>query len=72
MGIEITWLCTIQVIGRVNPQIKQLRKGLKETKVWQILSQRPDVAELVFPREGCMDCNPKVTLSEFLILSFNY
>ena len=41
----------MQVVGKITPQIRQLRKGLKETGVWPVLSRRKDVAEAVFPRE---------------------
>ncbi|KAM9431929.1 uncharacterized protein Hap1MRO34_002921 [Clarias gariepinus] len=39
------------VIGRTMRQIKQLRKGLKETMLWPLICQRPDVVPLIFPRE---------------------
>lgn len=32
-------------------QIKQLRKGLKETMLWPLLCQRPDVLPVIFPPE---------------------
>jgi len=32
-------------------QIKQLRKGLKETMLWPLLCQRSDVLPVIFPRE---------------------
>ncbi|XP_049319012.1 uncharacterized protein LOC111188278 isoform X2 [Astyanax mexicanus] len=31
------------VIGRSMKQIKQIRKGLKETELWSLMTQRPDV-----------------------------
>ncbi|XP_067289638.1 uncharacterized protein [Pseudorasbora parva] len=39
------------VIGRTMRQIKQHRKGLKETMLWPLLCQRPDVLPVIFPRE---------------------
>ncbi|KAJ8250871.1 hypothetical protein GJAV_G00214170 [Gymnothorax javanicus] len=39
------------VIGWTMRQIKQIRKGFKETMLWPFLSERPDVAPIVFPRE---------------------
>uniref|UniRef100_A0A8C2H3U6 HECT domain-containing protein n=1 Tax=Cyprinus carpio TaxID=7962 RepID=A0A8C2H3U6_CYPCA len=39
------------VIGRTMRQIKQLRKGLKETMLWPLLRQRPDVLPVIFPPE---------------------
>ncbi|XP_076829455.1 uncharacterized protein LOC143475488 [Brachyhypopomus gauderio] len=40
------------VLGRVHAQIKQLRKGLKETGIWHLITCRPDVVPLLFPRES--------------------
>ncbi|XP_046890712.1 uncharacterized protein LOC124477148 isoform X1 [Hypomesus transpacificus] len=40
------------VLGRSNAQIKQIRKGLKDTGIWPLLACRPDVAPLLFPRES--------------------
>lgn len=49
------------VIGRVTRQIKQLRRGLKETPMWTLLIQRPDTVPLLFPQEvGAV--NPEVLL----------
>ncbi|KAI2665849.1 G2/M phase-specific E3 ubiquitin-protein ligase [Labeo rohita] len=39
------------VIGRTMRQIKQLRKGLKETMLWPLICQHPDVVPFIFPRE---------------------
>ncbi|KAE8278069.1 hypothetical protein D5F01_LYC23866 [Larimichthys crocea] len=39
------------VIGRTTRQVKQLRKGLKETHLWHLMTERPDVVPLIFPRE---------------------
>ncbi|XP_051802461.1 G2/M phase-specific E3 ubiquitin-protein ligase-like isoform X3 [Acanthochromis polyacanthus] len=39
------------VIGRVMRQIKQLRRGLKETPLWTLATQRPDTVALLFPPE---------------------
>ncbi|KAI9522077.1 hypothetical protein NQZ68_039900 [Dissostichus eleginoides] len=50
------------VIGRVIRQIKQLRRGLKETPMWAMLSQRPDTVALLFPQEGAVDYSPAVIL----------
>ncbi|CAB1436352.1 unnamed protein product [Pleuronectes platessa] len=40
------------VLRRVKQPIKQIRKGLKETGIWPLLSERPDVHPLFFPREA--------------------
>ncbi|XP_041864848.1 uncharacterized protein LOC121654678 isoform X2 [Melanotaenia boesemani] len=34
------------VIGRVTRQVKQLRRGLKETPLWTVLTKRPDTVFL--------------------------
>ncbi|XP_049333312.1 uncharacterized protein LOC125801151 [Astyanax mexicanus] len=49
------------VIGRLSRQIKQLRRGLKETPIWAFLLQRPDAVSFLFPRET-MECNPELIL----------
>ncbi|MGH0154001.1 UNVERIFIED_CONTAM: hypothetical protein FKN15_028249 [Acipenser sinensis] len=40
------------VIGCTSHQIKQLRRGLKDTMVWPLLHARADVILLVLPRES--------------------
>ncbi|XP_061127287.1 uncharacterized protein LOC133147307 isoform X1 [Syngnathus typhle] len=50
------------VIGRVTRQIKQLRRGLKETPMWTLLTQRPDTVALLFPEEGAGNFSPEVLL----------
>ncbi|XP_024119330.1 uncharacterized protein LOC112140569 [Oryzias melastigma] len=40
------------VITRTSRQVKQLRKGLKETLVWPLLVERPDIIPLFLPRES--------------------
>ncbi|XP_062320569.1 G2/M phase-specific E3 ubiquitin-protein ligase-like [Osmerus eperlanus] len=50
------------VIGRVTRQIKQLRRGLKETQMWTVLTKRPDTVALLFPKEGAVDYSPEVLL----------
>ncbi|KAI4821418.1 hypothetical protein KUCAC02_029352, partial [Chaenocephalus aceratus] len=54
------------VIGRVIRHIKQLRRGLKETPMWAMLSQRPDTVALLFPQEGAVDYSPAVILQRYL------
>ncbi|XP_042609858.1 G2/M phase-specific E3 ubiquitin-protein ligase-like [Cyprinus carpio] len=46
------------VIGRVTRQIKQFRRGLKETPMWTLLTKRPDTVAQLFPQERAVDCNP--------------
>ncbi|XP_062866019.1 uncharacterized protein LOC134328748 [Trichomycterus rosablanca] len=49
------------VIGWISRQIKQMRRGLKETPMWPVLSQRPDTVPLLFPRESFV-CTPELIL----------
>lgn len=39
---------TDTVLGRAHAQIKQFRKGLKDTDVWPLPASCPDVASLFF------------------------
>ncbi len=50
----------VQVLGRVGAQLKQLKKGLKDTGVWPLISFRPDVLPLLFPRESEVEITPEV------------
>ncbi|XP_059195012.1 G2/M phase-specific E3 ubiquitin-protein ligase-like [Centropristis striata] len=50
------------VIGRVTRQIKQFRRGLKETSMWTVLTQRPDTVALLLPKEGGGNISPEVLL----------
>ncbi|XP_046899989.1 uncharacterized protein LOC124483542 [Hypomesus transpacificus] len=50
------------VIGRTTRQVKQLRRGLKETMLWPLLTSRPDVVPLIFPRTKEMQYTPQVVL----------
>ncbi|XP_046901646.1 uncharacterized protein LOC124484669 isoform X1 [Hypomesus transpacificus] len=45
-------LLTQAVLDRVAQPIKQIRKGLKDTGIWPLLSDRPDVHPIIFPREA--------------------
>ncbi|KAF1385988.1 hypothetical protein PFLUV_G00113470 [Perca fluviatilis] len=47
------------VIHRVRQPIKQIRKSLKETGIWPLLSNRPDVHPIIFPRESNEELNPQ-------------
>ncbi|KAK0153289.1 hypothetical protein N1851_005022 [Merluccius polli] len=51
------------VIGRVTRQIKQLRRGLKETPMWTLVTQRPDTVALLFPKEGAGNFSPEVNFN---------
>ena len=62
MYVFCVYVCLrlLQILGRTSSQIKQMRKGLKETEVWPILSERKDVAEAVFPSGKEVICSPQV------------
>ncbi|XP_041854867.1 uncharacterized protein LOC121648670 [Melanotaenia boesemani] len=40
------------VIGRTIRQTKQIRKGLKDTRLWNLLQDRPETAPIIFPRHA--------------------
>ncbi|XP_029980222.1 uncharacterized protein LOC115412067 [Sphaeramia orbicularis] len=44
-------------------QVKQLRKGLKETGIWPLLSNRSDVVKLLFPCEKEAEITPQMILT---------
>ncbi|XP_062847590.1 uncharacterized protein LOC134310012 isoform X2 [Trichomycterus rosablanca] len=54
------------VIGRTMKQIKQIkqiRKGLKETLLWPLMTHRPDVLPVIFPRESNAVLTPESILN---------
>ncbi|KAK0136708.1 hypothetical protein N1851_027115 [Merluccius polli] len=51
-------LLSHSVLGRANGQIKQLRKGLKETGIWPLITGRPDVVPHLFPRQSDVELTP--------------
>lgn len=46
----------------VKQPIKQIRKGLKQTGIWPLLSAGPDVHPLIFPRESSEELNPQTVI----------
>ncbi|KAK2886129.1 hypothetical protein Q8A67_016966 [Cirrhinus molitorella] len=54
------------VLGRVKCQIKDLRKGIKDTGIWPLLSQRPDSQHIVFPRESARDITSQEILQKIV------
>lgn len=54
------------VIGRTMRQIKQLRKGLKDVMVWPLLTSRPDVVLLLFPKMAEMQLTPHILLGKII------
>ncbi|KAI4812367.1 hypothetical protein KUCAC02_023765, partial [Chaenocephalus aceratus] len=62
-ALALTWdLPGVTVIGRTMRQIKQIRKGLKETEVFQLLTGRADVVPMMFPRLSATACSAKTVL----------
>ncbi|KAK6312330.1 hypothetical protein J4Q44_G00179940 [Coregonus suidteri] len=53
---------SMQVVGRTMRQIKQLRKGLKDVMVWPLLTSRPDVVPLLFPKMAEMQFTPQSSI----------
>ncbi|KAJ7983964.1 hypothetical protein DPEC_G00368400, partial [Dallia pectoralis] len=51
------------VLGRTLRQVKQLRRGIKETNVWPVLTERADVAPIMFPRSSNIMCSPEHPLT---------
>uniref|UniRef100_A0AAV2KUW8 HECT domain-containing protein n=1 Tax=Knipowitschia caucasica TaxID=637954 RepID=A0AAV2KUW8_KNICA len=51
------------VLGRASKQIKQIRKGLKETGIWPLLCERDDVVKLFFPSEVDAEITAEMILS---------
>ncbi|XP_032381954.1 uncharacterized protein LOC116695644 isoform X2 [Etheostoma spectabile] len=45
------------VLGRTTQQVKQIRRGLKDTGIWEFFSSRPDAVQVLFPRA----CNAEIT-----------
>ncbi|XP_057692292.1 uncharacterized protein LOC130915989 [Corythoichthys intestinalis] len=54
------------VLSRSKTQIKQLRKGLKATGVLDLVTQRPDTMQLLFPR-SCAELHSPQLLLERII-----
>ncbi|XP_076841986.1 uncharacterized protein LOC143486078 [Brachyhypopomus gauderio] len=54
------------VLGRVTAQIKQLRKGIKDTGIWPIIEHRPDVVPLLFPTDKDVQLTPQLILQAIM------
>ncbi|KAF3837723.1 hypothetical protein F7725_009491 [Dissostichus mawsoni] len=50
------------VLHRVRQRIKQIHKGLKETGIWPLVSNRPDVHPILFPREKNDELNSQTVI----------
>ncbi|XP_039682409.1 uncharacterized protein LOC120575649 [Perca fluviatilis] len=50
------------VLHRVKQPINEIRKGLKQTGIWPLLSDRPDVHRFIFPRESSEELNPQTVI----------
>ncbi|XP_078025256.1 uncharacterized protein LOC144463730 [Epinephelus lanceolatus] len=60
------------VLKRVKQPIRQIRKGLKETGIWPLLSARPDVHHIIFPRESTEELNPQLVMEHIQWPQPNY
>ncbi|XP_049420562.1 uncharacterized protein LOC125881509 isoform X2 [Epinephelus fuscoguttatus] len=60
------------VLKRVKQPIKQIHKGLKETGIWPLLSARPDVHHIIFPRESTEELNPQLVMQHIQWPQPNY
>ncbi|KAJ8399105.1 hypothetical protein AAFF_G00414840 [Aldrovandia affinis] len=54
------------VIGRTKRQIKQIRRGLKDTRVLELLIERPDTVPLIFPRSANIAPSAQAILSNIV------
>ncbi|XP_074519367.1 uncharacterized protein LOC141785115 [Halichoeres trimaculatus] len=52
------------VLQRTSRQVKQLRRGLKETLIWPLLTERKDTIPLLFPRTSDTQCTPQMVLDK--------
>ena len=51
----------LKVIVRRERQMVQLRKGLKDTRVLEMLKERLELASTLFPRSAEAELEPEVT-----------
>lgn len=70
IAFVLSYCLCVQVLHRVKQQIKQIRKGIKETGIWTLISNRPDVHSLIFQRESSEELNPQVSCLVFFFISF--
>ncbi|KAL0970154.1 hypothetical protein UPYG_G00238040 [Umbra pygmaea] len=54
------------VLGRTAKQIKQFRKGIRETGVWPLLTERRDVVQLMYPRTKDAGVSPEILLDQIV------
>ncbi|KAI7809630.1 hypothetical protein IRJ41_013314 [Triplophysa rosa] len=57
-------LLTHAVLGRVKKQIKDLRKGIKDTGIWPLISIRQDLHRVLFPRESAVVIDSQTVLQK--------
>lgn len=50
------------VLDRTKCQVKQLRRGIKETKIWSLITAREDAIKTVFPRASEVQYGSEVIL----------
>ncbi|KAF3841724.1 hypothetical protein F7725_023675 [Dissostichus mawsoni] len=61
------WLFDKLISMLTSRQVKQLRRGLKETLIWPLLTERKDTIPLLFPRASDLQCTPRV--SDLMLLT---
>uniref|UniRef100_A0AAV2JUR1 Uncharacterized protein n=1 Tax=Knipowitschia caucasica TaxID=637954 RepID=A0AAV2JUR1_KNICA len=54
------------VLGRIARQVSQLKKGLKDTGVWELLSSRPDAVSIFFPRDAQVIMTSQMVLEKIV------
>lgn len=55
-----------KVLGRTTQQVKQMRRGLKDTGVWDFFSSRPDAIPVLFPRTSDVMLTPQMILDKIV------
>ncbi|XP_030591509.1 uncharacterized protein LOC115784438 [Archocentrus centrarchus] len=50
------------VLDRTAQQVKQIRRGLKDTGVWEFFSSRPDAVPVLFPRASEAEITPQMVI----------
>lgn len=58
--VKIYYSTCYKVLERTSMQLKQLKRGLKETGIWEFLSSRPDAVLHFFPRASEKEITPQV------------
>ncbi|XP_059384777.1 uncharacterized protein LOC132119051 isoform X1 [Carassius carassius] len=56
----------VSVLYRTKCQVKQLRCGIKETKIWPFITEREDAVKVLFPRASDAEYGPEVILQHIV------